>query len=142
MFAALVVLHVVVSVSLVLTVLLQTGRGAELGAAFGSVGQATFGRGQTTFIAKFTRGLAVVFMATSLALAFLSMEENVSSVVAPGSSSAPAAEEATRPPEGPAGVTDQTQAGDVPVTQPAPAPAAPLTTPAPPRSPEPAPAGK
>ncbi len=52
MFVALVIVHVVVAVSLVLIVLLQTGRGAELGAAFGGLGQATYGRGQSTFISK------------------------------------------------------------------------------------------
>jgi preprotein translocase subunit SecG len=81
MFAALVVLHVIVSVLLVLVVLLQSGRGAELGAAFGSVGQATFGRGRPTFLSRFTKGLAVVFMSTSLVLAFMSNEAPSRSVL-------------------------------------------------------------
>ena len=83
MYAALIVLHVLVSILLVLIVLLQAGRGAELGAAFGSVGQATFTRGRTTFLSKFTTALAVVFMVTSLTLAFLSTEAPRQSMLAP-----------------------------------------------------------
>ena len=83
MFVSILVVHVFVSVMLVLVVLLQSGRGAELGAAFGSVGQATFGRGRPTFLSKFTTGLAVIFMTTSLSLAFMSNEQPRSSVVAP-----------------------------------------------------------
>ena len=84
MFIALVILHVLVAVGLVFVVLLQSGRGAELGAAFGGVGQSSFGRSQSTFITKFTTGMAVVFMATSLALAFLTVEHPGSSVVTGG----------------------------------------------------------
>lgn len=74
MFIALVVLHILTSVVLVLVVLLQSGRGAELGAAFGGVGQSTFGRTQATFISKLTTVLAVVFMATSLSLSLIAGE--------------------------------------------------------------------
>lgn len=83
MFYALLIVHILASVFLVFVVLLQTGRGAELGAAFGGMGQTTFGRGQSTFITKFTTGLAVVFMTTSLLLAFLSSEQPNQSVLAP-----------------------------------------------------------
>jgi preprotein translocase subunit SecG len=108
MFAAFLVVHVLVSVLLVLVVLLQSGRGAELGAAFGSVGQATFGRGRPTFLSKFTTGLAVIFMTTSLSLAFMSNEKPSQSVLAPSASQeasglqpVPQPEEAGRSPEGP-----------------------------------------
>ena len=81
MFTTLIVIHVLVSITLVLVVLLQGGRGAELGAAFGGVGQSTFGRTPTSFLQKFTTGLAVVFMLTSLTLAFFSAEQPRSSIV-------------------------------------------------------------
>jgi len=81
MFVLLLVVHIIVSVTLVLVVLLQTGRGAELGAAFGGMGQATTAVGQTTFISKFTTGLAVVFMLTSLSLAFLTTERPSASLL-------------------------------------------------------------
>ncbi len=86
MFVALVIVHVVVAVSLVLIVLLQTGRGAELGAAFGGLGQATFGRGQSTFISKLTTVIAIIFMSTSLSLAFISIERPRSSILTPADS--------------------------------------------------------
>ena len=81
MFIAILIVHVVVAISLVLIVLLQTGRGAELGAAFGGMGQATYGPGQSTFLSKVTTGLAVIFMSTSLSLAFISSERPTRSVL-------------------------------------------------------------
>jgi len=73
MYTFLVILHVFVSLFLILTVLLQTGRGAQMGASFGGSSQAMFGaRGQTTFIQKLTAGMAIVFMMLSVALASLS----------------------------------------------------------------------
>jgi preprotein translocase subunit SecG len=94
MYVTLIVIHVIVAVSLVLIVLLQAGRGAELGAAFGGMGQATYGRGQYTFIHKLTTGLAVVFMVTSLSLAFISTERPRSSILAPGATPPTAAQPA------------------------------------------------
>lgn len=83
MFVAILVVHVLVCILLILIVLLQAGRGADLGAAFGSVGQATFARGSSTFMSKFTTGLAVVFMLTSLTLAFMSSERPSQSILSP-----------------------------------------------------------
>ncbi len=93
MFIALLIVHIFVSLLLVLVVLVQTGRGAELGAAFGGVGQATYGRTQGNFLTKFTTGVAVIFMSTSLALAFISSEQPTRSVIA---APEPVASEATR----------------------------------------------
>ncbi len=81
MFTALLIVHIIAAITLVLIVLLQAGRGAELGAAFGGMGQSTYGRGQSTFISKFTTGLAILFMSTSLSLAFLTTEEQSASVL-------------------------------------------------------------
>lgn len=93
MFTLLLVLHVIVAISLVMVVLLQSGRGAELGAAFGGMGQATYGATKATFISKFTTGLAIVFMSTSLSLAFLTTDRSQSSLLinrtAPAAQSAP-----------------------------------------------------
>ena len=88
MYTPILVVHILVAISLVLVVLMQAGRGAELGAAFGSVGQATFSRGRTTFLSQFTTGLAVVFMLTSLSLAFMTSEQPRQSVLAPTESGA------------------------------------------------------
>ena len=93
MYIALIIVHVLVAVSLVLVVLLQAGRGAELGAAFGGMGQTTFGRGQYTFIHKVTTALAVVFMVTSLSLAFISTESPRTSILSPSDSKPAATQE-------------------------------------------------
>ena len=81
MFELLLVIHVIACISIIFFVLLQSGRGAELGAAFGSVGQANSVRGSMTGIGKITTGVAVVFMLTSLTLAYLSSETSRDSVV-------------------------------------------------------------
>ena len=81
MFELLLVIHVIACISIIFFVLLQSGRGAELGAAFGSVGQANSVRGSMTGIGKITTGVAVVFMLTSLTLAYLSSETAMDSVV-------------------------------------------------------------
>lgn len=103
MFTLLILLHVVSAVLLVLVVLVQSGRGAELGAAFGSLGQATFSRGPATVMTRFTTILAMVFMFTSLSLAFLYRETPTRSVLGPDFlPETPSATEAPVSPETPA----------------------------------------
>ena len=69
MTVLLVVIHVIVCIFLVLVVLLQSGKGAELGAAFGGSSQTLFGsRGAATFLSKATTAAAIIFMLTSLGL--------------------------------------------------------------------------
>ena len=72
MYTLMIILHVVVSLALILIVLLQTGKGAEMGAGFGGgSNQTIFGsRGAATFLSKVTTGAAVIFMLTSLSLAY------------------------------------------------------------------------
>lgn len=73
MIVLLKVLHIVVAMFLILVVLLQTGKGAEMGAAFGGASQTVFGSGGPAgFMAKLTTTAAVVFMLTSLSLAYIS----------------------------------------------------------------------
>lgn len=69
--AVLWIFHSLVCLSLILIVLLQSGRAADLAGAFGGAGsQTAFGpRGAATFLSKATEFLAVVFMLTSLSLA-------------------------------------------------------------------------
>jgi preprotein translocase subunit SecG len=65
----LLIVHVIVSIFLILIVLLQSGKGAEMGAAFGGSSQTLFGsRGAATFLNKLTTVAAVLFMVTSLLL--------------------------------------------------------------------------
>jgi preprotein translocase subunit SecG len=64
-------LHVIVSAILISMVLLQKGKGADIGAAFGGASNTVFGpRGAQSFLSKLTTGAAVIFMITSLTLAF------------------------------------------------------------------------
>jgi preprotein translocase subunit SecG len=72
MFTAILILHVIVCFFLIFIVLVQSGKGAELGAAFGGSSQTLFGaRGAATIFSKLTTIAAVVFMITSLSLAII-----------------------------------------------------------------------
>lgn len=73
MYTAVVVIHTLACFALILIVLLQTGKGAEIGAAFGGASQTLFGgSGGGTFFGKLTTGAAIVFMLTCLGLTYLS----------------------------------------------------------------------
>lgn len=77
------IVHVVVCLILVLIVLLQSGKGADLAGAFGGGGsQTAFGaRGTATFLSKLTTGAAVIFMLTSFALSLFTTRNTGSSVM-------------------------------------------------------------
>ncbi len=68
-----IILHVLACLGLIMIVLLQRGKGADLGAAFGGSSQTVFGsQGAGGFLTKATTAVAVLFMLTSLGLAYLS----------------------------------------------------------------------
>ncbi len=71
MYTVLAILHVFLCLFLILVVLLQTGRGSDIGAVFGGgATQALFGgAGPGTFLGKLTAVVAAIFMITSLAMA-------------------------------------------------------------------------
>ena len=82
MYTLTVVIHLIVCFLMIAAILLQAGKGAEIGAAFGGSSQTVFGsRGPGTFLSKITVGAAVIFMLSSLSLALLSKKENTSSTV-------------------------------------------------------------
>jgi preprotein translocase subunit SecG len=84
MFGLLLTLHVFVCLAMIFIVLLQYGRGAEMGAAFGGSNQTVFGSGGAgTFMGKVTTVAAITFMVTSLSLAYLSAQRNTSSSIIP-----------------------------------------------------------
>ena len=87
----LVIIHVLVSIFLILVVLVQQGKGADLAGAFGGGGsQTAFGaRGATTLLHKLTTGFFIAFVITSMALAVLQARPRGS--VMSGSSAAPTA---------------------------------------------------
>ena len=97
MYLAIVILHVVVSAAIIAIVLLQAGKGADIGSAFGGGGsQAVFGSmGTPTILGKITTTVAVIFILTSFSLAILSSREasvvpSTAPVTAPSAPPAPA----------------------------------------------------
>ncbi len=74
MFVLLTSLHILVCFILIMVVLLQSGKAADLAGAFGGGGSQTAlgSRGAATLLTKATTGAAVLFMITSLSLAILS----------------------------------------------------------------------
>lgn len=117
MTTAVVIIHVLACVGLILVVLLQTGKGANMGAAFGGASQTVFGSaGAATFLTKATTVVAVVFMLTSLSLAIFSGKGSQPSVMgdaptatqqqpAPAKPPVPAAPSAPVAPSAPAAPT-------------------------------------
>jgi preprotein translocase subunit SecG len=93
------IIHVIVCFFLIVVVLLQSGKAADLAGAFGGMGsQTAFGpRGSATLLSKATTLAAVVFMVTSLSLAILATRGAASSgsilekIKAPANTTAPAA---------------------------------------------------
>jgi preprotein translocase subunit SecG len=76
MHTIVVIIHVIVSLALVSIVLLQHGKGAGIGAAFGGSSQTVFGStGAAPFLAKLTAIVAILFMCTSLGLTFMSRQQ-------------------------------------------------------------------
>lgn len=95
MTALLLILHVIVCIALIIIVLLQAGKGAEIGASFGSgSSQTVFGAsGGKNFMTRLTTGAAVIFMLTSLILAYFYGQPGSSSVMpatVPSQTAAPA----------------------------------------------------
>jgi preprotein translocase subunit SecG len=117
MYTIVVLLHVLACMALILIVLLQTGKGAEMGAAFGGASQTLFGgSGGATFLGKLTTGAAIVFMITCLGLTYLSTGPQTKSIME----------------DVPVTTTEAPLLPEAKPIQPAPAPAAvPQTTPKP-----------
>ncbi len=74
MYLFVLILHIIVSFILIAIVLMQTGKGAELGAMLGGgSSQTIFGpTGPAGMLGKLTAGAAIIFMITSLTLAYMS----------------------------------------------------------------------
>lgn len=82
MYFFLITLHILVALTLILTVLLQAGKGGSLGAIFGGGSQAIFGpRGAGNFLTKLTTITAIIFMVTSLLLTVISNRPQTSSIM-------------------------------------------------------------
>ena len=100
MFTVITIIHILACIFLVLVVLLQTGKGADMGAVFGGSSSTVFGSsGAGNFLTKLTTATAIIFMLTSLGLTYFSAERNSATVFdsAPASAPAPAAPGAAPP---------------------------------------------
>jgi len=87
-------IHVIVAVALIIVVLFQQGKGANIGATFGGSSQTLFGpRGAYSAMAKITTGAAIMFMFTSITLSIMSDKTGASSII-----DTPVAEESTELP--------------------------------------------
>lgn len=98
LFSIVLTVHVIVGLSVIGLVLMQHGKGADAGAAFGGGGGGSAGSlfgssGSANFLSRTTGILAAVFFATSLGLTFLS-----NNVAAPASSIMEGAVPVTAPP--------------------------------------------
>jgi len=118
MVTLLVILHIIVCFVLILVVLLQTGKGADLAGAFGGGGSQTAlgSRGAATFLTKATTASAVIFMITSLSLALVS-SRRTSAILQSG---APV-QQAPSPATGSPGAAEGGAQKPAPSDQPAPA---------------------
>lgn len=74
MVALITILHIIVCLFLMLTVLLQSGKGGSMGSAFGGGNAATVfgGSGASSFLRRLTAGAATIFMLASMTLAYIS----------------------------------------------------------------------
>lgn len=97
MFEAIVtVIHVLACLFLIVIVLLQTGKGAEIGAVFGGSSSTVFGSsGAGNFLTRLTTGIAVLFMCTSLGLTYFSARHGTATIF----DDAPSASEPAAPVE-------------------------------------------
>ena len=110
--------HVLVALGIIFLVLLQHGKGADMGAAFGSGSSGSlFGAtGSANFLSRTTAALAVVFFVTSLGLAYVATHKPktggsvMQGATSPPAAAAPSAAEVPKPAEQPAG----SRANDVP----------------------------
>lgn len=94
MYTILLIVHILACIFLVLVVLLQTGKGADMGAVFGGSSSTVFGSsGAGNFLTRLTTATAIVFMLTSMGLTYLSSQPTSSTVFdsAPVAEPAPAA---------------------------------------------------
>jgi preprotein translocase subunit SecG len=81
MVSVVVVIHIVVCISLVIVILLQQGKGAEVGAVFGGSSQTVFGAsGAGGVLVKVTAALATTFFLTSIYLAYASTQRVTGSI--------------------------------------------------------------
>lgn len=82
MTTILIIIHILVCLFLIAIVLLQHGKGADIGATFGGSSQSLFGtEGPIPLLNKITTLAAIVFMVTSISLAYISSNKSTGTVM-------------------------------------------------------------
>ncbi|MCB2189344.1 MAG: preprotein translocase subunit SecG [Deltaproteobacteria bacterium] len=138
------IIHLLACIGLILVVLLQTGKGASMGAAFGGASQTVFGSaGASSFLSRMTTAMAVVFVLTSIGLTVLGTGGPSSVMNTPP---APATQSSAPPPaalppvempeKAPAQAAEAPAAPAAPAEQAAPAAPPAAEAPAPPAAPQ------
>lgn len=124
MIVVITIIHIIVSTALILVVLLQTGKGADIGAVFGGSSSTIFGSsGAGNFLTRLTTGLAVVFMLTSITLGYFSGKKPAASIF---DRRAPAVDQPVRE-QGPPTLPPQAPASPATPQSPTPQPQKPST---------------
>ena len=83
----LITLHYIFCFVLILMILLQAGKGADIGAVFGGASQTVFGsRGPTTFLNRLTVIVAVAFLVTSISLAHIAKAKSADTIISEATS--------------------------------------------------------
>ena len=137
MVTIVVAIHVVICLSLIIVILLQQGKGAEIGAVFGGSSQTVFGAtGAGNVLTKATWAMAVMFFATSIFLAYASTRRFTGSIFGSGSTVNRKVVFPAKPakPPAPAGPMGSAPANPAP-QGPVPAKPAPMSAPAAPAAP-------
>jgi preprotein translocase subunit SecG len=108
------VIHILTSIGLILVVLLQQGKGAEVGAVFGGSSSTIFGSsGAGNFLTRLTTGMAIVFMITSLTLGYFAGKRPSATIF---DNRAPSVEPRAAPQSSLPGKIPSGQAGGAPAT--------------------------
>ncbi len=128
-YTILLIIHVLACIFLVTVVLLQQGKGADVGAVFGGSSQTLFGTsGAGNLLTKLTSATAIIFMLTSLTLTYGAAKQTTRSIFdsAPKSAPAPATSEEV-PASQPSASSESKGTAAAPAREPV--PAAPAATP-------------
>jgi preprotein translocase subunit SecG len=125
MYTIVTIIHVIACLFLIGVVLLQQGKGADMGAVFGGSSSTIFGSsGAGNFLTRLTTAMAIVFMLTSLTLTYSSAKRVTSTVFDSAPTEPPPLAGSTNPQVAPAAAGAAPQA-EAPAPAAAPQPAAP-----------------
>src|SRR5512133_1778597 len=122
MTTLLTIIHIIACITLILIVLLQAGKGANMGAAFGGSSQTVFGSsGAGTFLGKMTAAVAIIFMLTSISLTYTATKKTsglMEGVSTPGTQQKiPASPKPAAPPAAPTTVPGAQKAPAAPAAK-------------------------